>query len=247
MKPKKNPTAKAPTPESNPQTPKLSPKILARLAAITNRRQQELLRFALQNNIPIPEHVWQPIDHLGEKLDAFRQAVLEVCSRPDFRPRSYWDDEGQAIVGSHTTVRRPAYCDVGEFLPACGPTDVEIARISLASTLGDSISIRARRRASCIAYKVEAEYDLDFVCTPKTSREPLTHARMINLIETLDDQCNDGPWLQVLLHSYRSCPERLRGFVSIHSDFYPALRGHFQRRIDEWIAGMLPQSEQAKA
>src|SRR6266487_3176639 len=46
----------------------------------------------------------------------------------------------------------------GEYLPPLRKDEVEIARISLASTTGDQISVRARRLIGRIGYRIVDEY-----------------------------------------------------------------------------------------
>src|ERR1022692_2397225 len=50
----------------------------------------------------------------------------------------------------------------GEYLPDYLDTEVEIARIELASTTSDVISIRAARDPQGIRYRIVQEYDFEF-------------------------------------------------------------------------------------
>ena len=49
----------------------------------------------------------------------------------------------------------------GEYLPSYGRQEVEIARIELASTTSDVISLRARPAGSRIRYRIVDEYKLN--------------------------------------------------------------------------------------
>jgi hypothetical protein len=64
------------------------------------------------------------------------------------------DDESQ---------QRPDYVHPhfmgGEYLPSYGRQEVEIARIELASTTSDVISLRARPTGSRIRYRIVDEYE----------------------------------------------------------------------------------------
>src|SRR5262245_20849225 len=62
----------------------------------------------------------------------------------------------------------------GEYLPGYQDEEVEIARVSLQSTTGDVISIRARRERGAIRYRVVDEYGTKIVCSPTESSEPLS-------------------------------------------------------------------------
>src|SRR5207302_1268185 len=71
----------------------------------------------------------------------------------------------------------------GEYLPDSKPTEVEIARISLESTTWDVISIRARKTATCIKYRIVDEEGSNFEFGPKQSKRPLTFGQLISLID----------------------------------------------------------------
>ena len=71
----------------------------------------------------------------------------------------------------------------GEYLPDHRKGEVEIARIELQSTTADVISIRAKKRGERITYSICDEYDSDFNVSPKTTRNPLTLAQLIGLID----------------------------------------------------------------
>lgn len=74
----------------------------------------------------------------------------------------------------------------GEFLPPFLDDETEIARISLASTTADQISVRAQRLADGIAYRIVDEYEdmsPDYVCQPGRSELPVTLGELIGLID----------------------------------------------------------------
>ena len=73
-------------------------------------------------------------------------------------------------------------CMGGEYLPQLGEEDVEIARISLASTTGDQISIRASNGSSDIRYSVCDEYGTEFELAFTSSEQPLSLAELVQLI-----------------------------------------------------------------
>ncbi len=65
-------------------------------------------------------------------------------------------------VSNSQETRRP-YFDVGEHLPRISAGYFEIARISLAYSTGDVISIRAKINKNSIRIKVVDEYDTNFI------------------------------------------------------------------------------------
>ena len=90
----------------------------------------------------------------------FRSAVpavpgidLEFCPRTYFLPPEFLaeslDDEMRAAIGRI----HPAFMG-GEYLPKLLRNEIEIARISLASTTADQISVRARKLGDSVAYRI---------------------------------------------------------------------------------------------
>ena len=53
------------------------------------------------------------------------------------------------------------WCMGGEYLPTLDEGEIEIARISLASTTSDQISVRARKDGERIRYRIVGEYEED--------------------------------------------------------------------------------------
>jgi hypothetical protein len=111
-------------------------------------------------------------------------AVLEtggpVALDPSLFEASLSEEERVAVGQVH-----PALMG-GEYLPDNRPTEIEIARIELASTMCDVISLRARRRGRRIAYDVVDEYNTVFAFRPATSAKPLTLRQLIRLIERIE-------------------------------------------------------------
>jgi hypothetical protein len=126
----------------------------------------------------------------------------------------------------------------GEYLPDYRPGEVEIARIELESTTGDVISIRARRVSRGIRYRVVDEYDTNFVLPRKTSRQPLTLAGLIALIDgTSIDGINTG--LATVYNEQGgdnfASRKSYRHFTRVGSDIYPQLGRHYEHLYDEWV------------
>ena len=129
----------------------------------------------------------------------------------------------------------------GEYLPDYRAGEVEIARISLASTTNDIISIRARRgRTGLIRYSIADEYNGDFtyVLSRKTSRQPLTLRQLVSFLE--DSSQNEVPGDLItgyndMNNEWLEDRDSLRHFTRISSEFYPQLRAHCEHAFDDWV------------
>jgi len=124
----------------------------------------------------------------------------------------------------------------GEYLPDYEPTEAEIARIELASTTADVISIRAARDPAGIRYSIVDEYETVFALPFETSRQPLTLKRLIRFIERAGvPELPDGLAIAYNNYNTESCTRReLRHFTTISSQFYPQLHEHFEHVFEDW-------------
>jgi hypothetical protein len=123
---------------------------------------------------------------------------------------------------------------------------VEIARVSIKSTTGDVFSVRARRAADGIAYRMVDEYETTYLLAPHASREPLTLAELILLIERVgrDGSGQSGEVGEGYTDSHRNgnlypetaerCRQLLR-FVTVDSEFYPDLAACFEAGAERWL------------
>ena len=130
----------------------------------------------------------------------------------------------------------------GEYLPDCQPTEVEIARVELESTTADVISIRARRLSSdkLIHYRVVDEYNTTFEIAPKSSKEPLTHDELIELIEsaygvegTYSNDCYLPLGYNQTNYECGCDAESLRHFTTISSSFYSGIYDHYEAVFEQ--------------
>jgi hypothetical protein len=123
----------------------------------------------------------------------------------------------------------------GEYLPDCGPDEVEIARITIASTTQDVTCIYAKRVASGIEYRVVDEYEgmtLDDETTHHKT-EPMALSELIQFFMTAWD-------LRVVLdanfveHGYPR--SHARGFiVDASSSFYAQFEDAIDNLVEDWI------------
>lgn len=133
----------------------------------------------------------------------------------------------------------------GEYLPDYLPGEVEIARIVLASTTQDVISIRARRRRGGIRilYRIVDEYQDSpgnpWTCRPRSSARPLTLGQLVQLIDHAghEDLNPDGRSLtDNLCELQEGCdPGDLLSFVTLDSEWYPELSAYYRWRAQRWV------------
>lgn len=151
------------------------------------------------------------------------------------------DEEDRSASGSS----HPAFMG-GEYLPAMGQEEVEIARIVLASVTQDVVSIRARRQGRFITYSVHDEYESKIEMAFGRSTKPLTMRKLIRLINaTRLTDCDWAglvmPCIDINISEGGADPESMRGFVKIKSVFYPQLAHWFERWTERHINGLVRQ------
>lgn len=124
----------------------------------------------------------------------------------------------------------------GEYLPPLRKGEVEIARISLASTTADQISVRARRVRERIRYRVVDEYTDDpaYVCHPASSDSPLCLRDLIALMESASE---GGSIIFPILamNSRDSRSDELATFITVSSDFYADLGRYYRALTDAFL------------
>jgi hypothetical protein len=185
--------------------------------------------------------------HLLSKIKgADRKAVVRrlietdcVEEIPEALIRSTLSDAERDAIGRI----HPAFMG-GEYLPNLRESEVEIARITIASTTQDVTSVYARRGKNRIYYHVVDEYDGDTLSgrSSRTSRRTLTLAK-------LEDFFN-GAWsifdvLEMNFGRDGFDTDQILDFVSIDSQFYPEIRKLYLRRIIDWAAERRRQASDA--
>jgi hypothetical protein len=122
----------------------------------------------------------------------------------------------------------------GEYLPDRQETEVEIARITIASTTQDVTCVYARRTKDCIHYRTVDEYDGGTLGekTTRTSTLPLT------LTELADFFLASWDLLAVLDMNFeddRYSPENVLAFFDGSSEFYPDFGKLIAQRVKVWL------------
>lgn len=123
----------------------------------------------------------------------------------------------------------------GEYLPTAQRAEVEIARITIASTTQDVTSVYARPVGQRIGYRVVDEYGGDTLADPKTrtSVKPLTLKQLVafflgswDLLGVLDMNFSDSGY----------DPESVKAFViDADSSFYADFGSVIDARINTWL------------
>jgi hypothetical protein len=144
------------------------------------------------------------------------------------------EDERTALGRIHPTLMG------GEYLPDCDAEEVEIARITMASTTQDVISIRARPVEDGIAYRVVDEYDTDYTLGFSHSAKPLTLAELVHFIETADGEAGaiGVGFLDFKVREQGEEVEDQIGFLEFSSEYYEQLSDHYELAIRAWAAGL---------
>ena len=164
-------------------------------------------------------------------LDEIPEGLIQDALSPETRKR---------IGGIHPVLMG------GEYLPDCASQEVEIARITIASTTQDVTCVYARQVGGRIHYRVVDEYDGDTLSgqDTRTSNKPLTLKALVDfflgswdLLFCLD--CNFSE------HGYPR--DEVHGFiVDASSSFYPQFCDLVTARVDAWL-DTKPQEEEDEA
>ena len=124
----------------------------------------------------------------------------------------------------------------GEYLPEMLDTEVEIARITIASVTQDVTSVFARRTKHRIRYRVVDEYEGGTLSgrTTRSSVRPLTLGEL--------EVFFNGAWsifdVLAMNFGWRSYDrEQMQDFVvGVESEFYPQIGRLYDLRIEAWGA-----------
>ena len=130
----------------------------------------------------------------------------------------------------------------GEYLPDYRRDEVEIARITMASTTRDVIGIRARPDRRAILYRVVDEYENDYHLLFWRSTQPLTLAELVRF---MDHASRGGigfgvSFLDFMVRDQGCELDDYIGFQSFSSEFYPEVGDHYERAIDAWVREVMP-------
>ncbi len=130
----------------------------------------------------------------------------------------------------------------GEYLPDCDAGEVEIARITIQSTLLDVTAVYASGQGNCWRYRVVDEHDgntlTDAICI--RAEQPLS------LGELLAFFLNGWDLFYVLSLNFAEAgypPEQVSGFFEGASAYYPHFDAALAAQVDDWLSQISQQVE----
>jgi hypothetical protein len=172
-----------------------------------------------------------------DRREAARRALQD--GEPDQLADSEYDESLSDAVRDFRGSIHPSLMG-GEYLPDFMDEEIEIARVSLASVLGDVISIRARREGGRVQYRIVDEYETVFRCEPSTSADPLTMGELLGLIDSVTGEGMYPEWGRGLTNVYRDLnsgtdPTELVDFVRVSSELYPELEHYYAEEAQAWL------------
>ena len=131
----------------------------------------------------------------------------------------------QELFGARNTQKmRTPYFDVGEFLPITDHNQLEIARICLASSTGDVISIRAKKTEVGYQIKVIDEYETEFIDYQEIYTTIPTQGEIFNIIRDMNTESDSQYyWIQIVEMNELKTLNEITDFIYIDSNLYPNL------------------------
>jgi len=131
----------------------------------------------------------------------------------------------------------------GEYLPDLAASEVEIARLSLASVTHDQISIRARAAKNHIRIFVTDEHEMKYQPSHRRVQRPLSLRELIAFIETTNNAWADRAlgmvWNLIRATYDEGCfdsPREAGEFVTVESAIYPELGPYYAHQVAQWVA-----------
>jgi hypothetical protein len=129
------------------------------------------------------------------------------------------------LIGSSNTkeIRRPFF-DVGEHLPKAQRGFQEIARISLASSTGDVISIRAKINKKSIRICVVDEYDTKFIDYKTLYKSIPSQGEVFDVIRDMNNESQaQYYWVEIVEMLELKSLKEIANYMVIDSLVYPNL------------------------
>lgn len=207
-----------------------------------------------------PESYWKQDDPIqailagikGETRRRIALAKLEAGASgdlPEFMLAPLLEDSDRQFWGSiHPQMMG------GEYLPADLPGETTIARVSLQSTTGDVMEVRARLSPAGISYRIVDEYETEFNLPFDESPLPLTVWEVVRMLDESQGMLDfaTGLVLPYIAWQYGNGPSehedvagwrrRACAFVRVSSQVYPGLGDWYAERIEIIVDGVLTAS-----
>jgi len=173
--------------------------------------------------------------HFGARVkgELRRQAAMDIADSGGFDEELMSSDlseeHRQAVSAVHPWLMG------GEYLPDFLKGEIEIARVTLASTTMDVTSIRAHKSEGGYEYRIvdeyEDEFENEFEFEPKTSGTPLSMKELIGII----DGCELVTGPRDMNLEGGCTPEDIYNFATVTSVFYPDLEAYYSEANDAWL------------
>jgi hypothetical protein len=163
----------------------------------------------------------------------------EQTAADRWRPDTYWDGGGEGnFVEGYTRGIGSTPFAAPEALPEMEEGEIEIVLIKMRSTLGDMLSLRARRTEGGIVYRMVDEYDLSRELPSPHNDQPLTFGELTDMLKSFRMSDRDGlffpsGWSNVMESLDR---EDTCEFYQIESDFYDGLHDWYLEQFEQWAA-----------
>jgi len=158
------------------------------------------------------------------------------------RPETYWDGGGEGNFEEGFS-RGMGMVPGGspEALPEMLEDEVEIVLIRSRSTLGDLMSLRARRVDGRIRYRMVDEYEMSVDLAVPQDENPLAFGELTEVLWSFRMSKLDDPFF---LMCWVNCLDALeylgwdgiREFHLVTSEFYDGLEDWYDERFQEWAA-----------
>ena len=138
------------------------------------------------------------------------------------------------IEQRHMANRHPAFMG-GEYLPDCDPNEVEIARITIASTTQDVTCVYAKRVTGGINYRVVDEYE-GMTLDDETTHYKTETMSLSELVQFLMTAWNLRMVLDANFVEHGYPRSHARGFiVDASSSFYAQFGDAMDNYVEDWI------------
>lgn len=156
------------------------------------------------------------------------------------------DDSARVSLGQ----THPSFMG-GEYLPDYDCSEVEIARVVLASSTQDVYSVRARcpQPGARIRYRMLDEYNATFTLKPASSTRPLSLRELISLVDSAESEELDTmgwPFVEGFaawqVENGESASDAI-DFVSVESSVYAELGAYYAERLCAWAAAQKEEPE----
>jgi hypothetical protein len=156
-------------------------------------------------------------------------SIENIQALRDFRPEFL----KLSIPKATKSIRRP-YVDVGEYLPPLEDGQIEFARINLASTTGDVMSLRIKKVKKKFIVNIVDEYETDYVDYKTVYDSIPTQGEVMDIITSMNNDYDSQPyWLAIFEeHEYDSIVQ-ITHFIQFDSNIYLNLNELFVEYLIE--------------